>query len=169
VKLHRVEVLLVLLNLAALAAGAAWGVSRLRPEALATPVRAVKPSTPRAVPALSEIRITQVEAAPLFSPARSPQPEPAASTAVPAAVSRPAPLLRGVASAGGTLGAMLEGAGGMRQKLVFVGQEYDGWTVTEVGQRTVRLSNGTATAELALRSPVAGALPASAPASSANH
>ena len=166
-KPRQVVFLLVLLNLATLAAGVAWGISRLRPEATAMPVQSAKPAMSRALHVPIEVRTAQVEAAPLFSSTRLPQPEPA--SVAPAPIVRPTPVLRGIASVGGMLGAMLEGSAGARQKLVFVGQEYDGWTVAEVGQRTVRLINGAASAELSLRSPIPGPLAASAPASSANH
>jgi hypothetical protein len=164
VKWRQSDLLLLALNVVALTVGAVWGVGRLRADSATV----VAPVPSKAVPARTmrntDVQTAQIEAAPLFASNRLPQPEPSASPpAVAVAAARPAPSLRGIVSVEGLLAAALEASDGSRRKLVFAGQEYDGWTVNDISARGVRLNSGATSVELSLRAPAAATPAASAP------
>ena len=161
---------LVALNVVVLLGSVAWAVFRLHPGSVTLPP-AVAASAPMGTPALSEVRIDQIEAQPLFHRSRQPLKLPQAPlstvAAAPPPPPPPQPVLLGISGSTGHLGAILEDGATAKRKLVHAGETFGAWTVAEVRSRQVQLRDGKNTVELVLRpgkpGPQAGAVSSAIP------
>lgn len=108
------------------------------------------PDTASALPAPTPPAIQALREAPLFQRDRKPMLAVIAPVAVPAEAMAPPPVLVGIVRTGGEIQALLQDQTGKRWSLVRNGGNFEGWTLTRVGGKTVVLEQGGQTLEIAL-------------------